>query len=72
MTNCLNVFDYFVGLVLKGLKSVIENSTGVTLRLRSNMTANSNNEINHPSKLLLTDKQVSSLLKVLQIIYQSV
>ena len=61
-----------MGLVLKRLKSDIENSTGVTLRLPSNMIANSNNEINQPSKLLLTDKQVSSLLKILQIIYQSI
>ena len=66
------MFDHFVGLVLKRLKSDIENSTGVTLRLPSNMIVNSNNEINQPSKLLLTDKQVSSLLKILQIIYQSI
>ena len=43
------------------LKSGIKNETEVVLRLSSNMIGN--NETNFPHKLLLTDRQVSSLRK---------
>ena len=46
---------------LNKLKSAIKNETEVVLRLSSNMIGN--NETNFPHKLLLTEKQVSSLRK---------
>ena len=46
---------------LNKLKSAIKNETEVVLRLSSNMIGN--NETNFPHKLLLTDRQVSSLRK---------
>ena len=46
---------------LNKLKSAIKNESEVVLRLSSNMIGN--NETNFPHKLLLTEKQVSSLRK---------
>ena len=46
---------------LNKLKSAINNETEVVLRLSSNMIGN--NETTFPHKLLLTDRQVSSLHK---------
>ena len=46
---------------LNKLKSAIKNESEVVLRLSSNMIGN--NETNFPHKLLLTDRQVSSLRK---------
>ena len=37
-----------------------QNQTEVLLRLSSNMIGNSDDEINFPQKLLLTDRQVSN------------
>ena len=37
-----------------------QNQTEVPLRLSSNMIGNSDDEINFPQKLLLTDRQVSN------------
>ena len=48
---------------LNKLKSVIKNETEVVLRLSSNMIGDSNDETNFPHKLLLTNRQVSSLRK---------
>ena len=48
---------------LKNLKSGIKNETEVTLNLSSNLIRNSNDEINFPHKLLLTDTQVSKIRK---------
>ena len=48
---------------LNKLKSAIKNKTEVVLRLSSNMIAD--NETNFPHKLLLTNRQVSNLRKVL-------
>ena len=45
-----------------GIKE-IKNVTEVALNLSSNVTGDSNDELNFPHKLLLTDRQVSSLLK---------
>ena len=46
---------------LNKLKSAIKNETEVVLRLSSNIIGD--NETNFPHKLLLTDRQVSSLRK---------
>ena len=40
------------------------------MRLSSNMIGNSDDEINFPLKLLLTNREVADLRKILQIIYQ--
>ena len=40
---------------------IIKNKTEVVLRLSSNMIGNSNDEINFPHKLLITDRQVANL-----------
>ena len=47
---------------LNKLKSAIKNGADVALRLSSNMVGNSNNETNCPHKLLLTNRQILSLL----------
>ena len=47
---------------LNKLKSEIKNGTEVTLNLLSNITGN--DETNFPYKLLLTNAQVSKILKV--------
>ena len=44
---------------LNKLKSAIKNQTEVVLRLSSNMIGN--NDTNFPHRLLLTDRQISSL-----------
>ena len=48
---------------LNKLKSAIKNATAVTLKLSSNMIGDSNDKINFPHKLLLTDRQVSKICK---------
>ena len=48
---------------LNKLKSVIKNETELVLRLSSNMIGKSNDEINFPHKLLLTNRQVANLCK---------
>ena len=48
---------------LNKLKSAIKNGTDVVLRLSLNMVGNSNDEINFPHKLLLTNRQILSLRK---------
>ena len=55
---------------LNKLKSVTKNETEVVLRLSSNMVGNFNDETNFIHKLLLTNRQVTNLRKVLQIIDQ--
>ena len=46
---------------LNKLKSAIKNETDVALRLSSNMIGNSDDNTNFPHKLLLTNRQVSSI-----------
>ena len=53
-------------LQLNKLKSGIKNGNEVTLKLLSNIDGDSNNEINFPQKLLLTNTQVSKLLKAFE------
>ena len=48
---------------LSKLKSAIKNETGVVLRLSSNMIGNSEGNTYFPHELLLTNRQVASLLK---------
>ena len=48
---------------LNKLKSAIKNETDVVLRLSANMIGNSDDETNFPHKLLLTNRQVTILLK---------
>ena len=48
---------------LNKLKSAIKKETQVVLRPSSNMIGNSDDEINFPRKLLLTNRQVSNLRK---------
>ena len=49
-------------LQLNELKSGIKNSAEVTLNLSSNLTVNSNDEINFLHKSLLTDIQVLEMV----------
>ena len=51
---------------LNKLKSGIKDGTEVTLKLSSNVVVNSNDEINFPHKLLLTNRQVSRLRKAFE------
>ena len=48
---------------LNKLKSAIKNDTDVVLRISSGMVGNSNDNINFPHKLLLTDRQVANIRK---------
>ena len=48
---------------LNKLKSAIKNETDVVLRLSSNMIGSSDDETNFPLKLLLTNRQVTTLRK---------
>ena len=48
---------------LNKFKSAIKNETEVVLRLSPNMIGGSNDEANFPHKLLLTDRQISSIRK---------
>ena len=48
---------------LNKLKSAIKNETGVILRLSLNMIGNSDDEVNFPHKLLLTNRQVANIRK---------
>ena len=48
---------------LNKLKSAIKNETEVVLRLSPNMIGDSNDEANFPHKIVLTDRQFSSIRK---------
>ena len=50
---------------LNKLKSAIKNESEVVLRLSSNMMGNSDDEINFPHELLLTNRQVVNLHEAL-------
>ena len=56
--------------LINKLKSGIKNNTEVNLKISSNVIGDSNDENNFPLKLLITNRQVSRLRKVLQIILQ--
>ena len=59
--NSLNV--KLSNSLLNKLKSAIKNETEVVLRISSNMIGDSNDETNFPHKLLLRNRQVSSIRK---------
>ena len=48
---------------LSKLKSFIKNETDVVLRISSSMVGNSNDNINFPHELLLTNRQVANIRK---------
>ena len=48
---------------LNKLKSAIKNESEVVLRLSSNMIGDSNDKINFPHELILTNRQVANLCK---------
>ena len=48
---------------LNKLKSSIKNETDVVLRISSNMVGNSNDNINFPHELLLTNRQAANIRK---------
>ena len=50
-------------LQLNKLKSSIKNEADVVLRISSNMVGNSNDHINFPHELLLTNRQVANIRK---------
>ena len=52
---------------LNKLKSAIKNETEVVLRLSSNMIGDSDDKINFPHELLLTNRQVANLCKAFEI-----
>ena len=68
--NTLNV--KFSNFQLNKLKSGIENDTEVTLKLSSNVAGDSNDENNFADTLLLTNTQVSSFVKLLQMVPQQI
>ena len=47
------------------LKSAVQNKTEVVLRSSSNMIGNSDDKINFPHELLLTNRQVAIFIKLL-------
>ena len=51
---------------LNKLKSAIKSETEVVLRLSSNMIGDSDDKINFPHELLLTNRQVANLCKAFQ------
>ena len=55
---------------LNKFRSAIKNENEVVLRLSPNMVGD--NETNFPHNLLLTNRQVLNLCKLLQIIYQQI
>ena len=66
--NTLNV-KLFNSLLNK-FKSAIKSGNEVTLNLSSNLIGTSDDKTNFPHKLLLTNTQVSKILKLLQIVHQ--
>ena len=55
---------------LNKLESGIKNGTGITLKLSSNVIGGFNDDNNFPHKLLLTNTQVSSFVKLLHVVPQ--
>ena len=48
---------------LNKLKSSIKNENDVVLRISSNMVSNSNDNINFPHELLLTNRQITNICR---------
>ena len=68
--NSLNV--KLTNSQLNTLKFAIKNETDVILRLSSNMIGNSDDETNFPHKLLLTNRQIANLRKLLLTTHQMI
>ena len=63
MTQCNILNVKLSNLQLNKLKSAIKNKTDMILRLSSNMIGNSDDKINFPHELFLTNRQVTNLRK---------
>ena len=63
MTQCNTLNVKLSNPQLNKLKSGKKNGTELTLKILSNVVGDSNDENNFPCKLLLTNTQVSKLLK---------
>ena len=63
MTQCNSLNVKLSNSQLSKLKSAIKNETDVALRLSSNMVGNSNDNIDFPHELLLTNRQVENIRK---------
>ena len=63
MTQYNRVNVKFLRLQLNKLKAAIKNETDVVIRLSPNMIGDSNDEANFLHELLLTDRQVSSIIR---------
>ena len=61
MTQCNSLNVKLSNSQLNKLKSSIKNETDVVLRISSNMVGNSNDNINFPNELLLTNRQVADI-----------
>ena len=68
MTQHISINVKWSNSQLHKLKSDIKNSTEITLNVSSNVIGDSNDETNLHHELLLTNRQVSGFVKLLQII----
>ena len=64
MTQCNSLNVKLSNSQLIKLKSAIKNESKLVLRLSSNMIGDSNEKINFPPELLLTNRQVANLREV--------
>ena len=64
MTQCNSLNVNLSDSQLSKLKSAIKNETEVVLKLSSNLIGNSDNKINFPHELFITNTQVANLRKV--------
>ena len=63
MTQYNSLYVKLSNSQLNKLKSSIKNETDVVLRMSSNVVGNSNDNINFPHELLLTNRQVANICK---------
>ena len=63
MTQCNSLNVNLSDSQLSKLKSAIKNETEVVLKLSSNLIGNSDNKINFPHELFITNTQVANLRK---------
>ena len=64
MTQCNSLNVKLLNSQLNKLKSAIKDGTELVLRLSSSMIDGSNDKINFPHELLITNRQVANLRKV--------
>ena len=70
MTHCNTLNSSLSNSQFNKFKTEMKNAIQVTLKLLSNLVGDSNNETDFSHKLLLTDKQVSRICKVLAKVHQ--